>query len=121
MEGFPNNLEPIRQFMLEAISQKCEGLMLKLLDSAEVATEAVKVEDGDDVLTAEEDESEEDELDVKEGEDVKDEEGAVKKKGRRKALLATYEPGEYLTKITSCTQMSNALILLRKTNESRAG
>lgn len=68
--------------------------MLKLLDSAEVSTEAVKDEDGEEELTAEEvDESEEDQLDEEAGEEVKGEE-VVKKKGRRKALLATYEPGK---------------------------
>lgn len=97
MEGFPNNLEPIRQFMLEAIAQKCEGLMLKLLDSAEVPSEAAKEEDDDEELTAEEaDASEDDQLDADGDGEVKGEEGAVKKKGRRKALLATYEPGRLL-------------------------
>lgn len=98
MEGFPTNLEPIRQFMLEAISQKCEGLMLKLLDSSVPSSETAKLEQVDDELTAEEgDGSEEDQLEEA-GEDEATEgvEFAVKKKGRRKALLATYEPGSSL-------------------------
>lgn len=101
MEGFPNNLEPIRQFMLEAISQKCEGLMLKLLDSAEVPAETAKEEDGDEELTAEEGvDSEGDQLDGEDATDAKGDERPVARKGRRKALLATYEPGKcvYLIK-----------------------
>lgn len=94
MEGFPNNLEPIRQFMLEAIAQKCEGLMLKLLDSAEVATAAVKDEEEADLTAEEADETEEDELNAEDADEVKGGDGPVRKKGRRKALLATYEPGK---------------------------
>lgn len=80
--------------MLEAISQKCEGLMLKLLDSAEASTETVKDEDLDEELTAEEaDESDEDQLDAHGADDPKGDTEPLAKKGRRKALLATYEPG----------------------------
>jgi DNA ligase-1 len=95
MEGFPNNLEPIRQFMLEAISQKCEGLMLKLLDSAEITTEIVKAEDDEEDPQEGSEESEEDQLEGEADADteIKTEEGVIIKKTRRKALLATYEPG----------------------------
>lgn len=109
MEGFPNNLEPIRQFMLEAISEKCEGLMLKLLDSIE------PIANVDDIKCEESDqESEQDEQDDPGGEIKGEEQGAVEempdaagaaKKGRRKALLATYEPDkrvESWVSLTSC-------------------
>ena len=108
MEGFPNNLEPIRQFMLEAISQKCEGLMLKLLDSiippAAAIESAVKQEETDEDVESEEaeDEGEADDVEVDDahakataeaidGADTY-EKPKRKKTGRRKALLATYEP-----------------------------
>lgn len=98
MEGFPTNLEPIRQFMLEAISQKCEGLMLKLLDSSIPPSETAKLEEVDDDLTAEEGDGSEEDQSEEAGEDEASggAEVAVKKKGRRKALLATYEPGSSL-------------------------
>lgn len=100
MEGFPNNLEPIRQFMLEAISEKCEGLMLKLLDSAPaIDTEgAVEAIDGSAESEGETESNNEEEKDELEDEDAvadgaeKPIENGLRKKGRRKALLATYEP-----------------------------
>lgn len=93
MEGLPNNLEPIRQFMLEAIAQKCEGLMLKLLDSAVIPKEEINDEEGGDDHTADEEDLEEDaEEAVKVEDDQEEDGGEAKKRGRRKALLATYEP-----------------------------
>lgn len=101
MEGTPSNLEPIRQFMLEAISEKCEGLMLKLLDSAAPDVET-KIEDdltddgenGTEELDGLEEEKpaldDDDQEAGAEGEG--DDEVKPGKKGRRKALLATYEP-----------------------------
>lgn len=102
MEGFPNNLEPIRHFMLEAIAQKCEGLMLKLLDSAEIEPLAIKEEGAVDV-SDEDSNSEADELD-EEGEDNAKDDELPKRKGRRKALLATYEPGTFGPIIHTCAQ-----------------
>lgn len=105
MEGFPTNLEPIRQFMLEAISQKCEGLMLKLLDSAELSSDAAKLEEEEADIEAQiAEESEEDQLDEQGGDDAKDGGEPVAKKGRRKALLATYEPGKSHNLLPSACQ-----------------
>lgn len=98
MEGFPNNLEPVRQFMLEAISQKCEGLMLKLLDSVvpPAGADEVKAEGGEEEELEGQDEVDQeggdDTVEEAENEDEKPEVGETKKGGRRKALLATYEP-----------------------------
>ena len=97
MEGFPNNLEPIRQFMLEAISQKCEGLMLKLLDSVvpPAETDEVKAEGDDNELDGQDEvepEGGDDTVEEMENEDEKPDVTEAKKGGRRKALLATYEP-----------------------------
>lgn len=95
LEGTCGNLDPVRQFMLDAISEKCEGLMLKLLDSAIVPASAgaVKGEIEDEVLDNEEAEEDE-ELTAEEpvGDDVKEEDGEPVKRPRKKALLATYEP-----------------------------
>lgn len=110
MEGFPNNLEPIRQFMLEAIAQKCEGLMLKLLDSAEMTIDIDKEEELDDDNTADEEEQEEDgDAAVKAEDDADADADAAenKKRGRRKALLATYEPDKRVESWVSGTSHSD--------------
>lgn len=140
MEGFPNNLEPIRQFMLQAISEKCEGLMLKLLDSAprgtaeeeNTGTEGVTGRDDDreveiedeDVNEEDVDELADDVVDGPEGQDDATEEdgSSFKKKGRRKALLATYEPGEshLIAGFHSKKGLTYERCLLQ-TRESRAG
>ena len=81
--------------MLEAISEKCEGLMLKLLDSIQIpeTTTEVKNEDDDrDVELEEQDELEEDIAEEPADDEEKPYTTEVAKKGRRKALLATYEP-----------------------------
>lgn len=97
MEGMPGNLEPIRQFMLQAISEKCEGLMLKILDSVELPIGAsdVKVEEEDEEVGADDLEQEntaEEDVGLEEDDMKAEDPGEVKKRGRRKALLATYEP-----------------------------
>ena len=80
--------------MLEAIAQKCEGLMLKLLDSATVVKDEIKEEDEGDEGTADEDEDVTADVDeaVKAEDDQGEDDDNTKKRGRRKALLATYEP-----------------------------
>jgi len=79
--------------MLEAIAQKCEGLMLKLLDSAVIVKDEIKEEEVGDEGTADEDDQVDEVDDAVKPEEDQDEDGeTIKKRGRRKALLATYEP-----------------------------
>lgn len=97
LESNTNDLDCVREFMNEAIKSSCEGIMIKVLDHLEGEDPAVKAEgaEGDlDEDTAEEDFNGE----GKEGdEDAESDElqGGIEKgrSGRKKARLASYEPG----------------------------
>ncbi|GAB00057.1 uncharacterized protein L969DRAFT_54793 [Mixia osmundae IAM 14324] len=81
LEGSTADLEPIAEFMAEAISNRCEGLMIKVLDNEPVDSLAIQTEPAhsDDDGISDSDEESKAHL-------------SPQKPGRKKALLSTYEP-----------------------------
>lgn len=78
--------------MHRAIENKCEGIMIKVLDHEEGvdAAKVIEIEDDDEAEEGEGDEGEGEEKGSEGG--GEEEEGKSKPKGRRKALLSSYEP-----------------------------
>jgi DNA ligase-1 len=93
IEGRADDLEPLKAFMSEAILNKCEGVMVKVLDH-DVEALRVRREEEDaaaeivDVLSETEEAAGNDET-LKDEEEEVPEQRAVKR--RRKPLLSSYE------------------------------
>ncbi|KAL0939720.1 DNA ligase [Colletotrichum truncatum] len=93
LDATSQDADAVLDFFKQATDIKCEGIMVKILDNlTDVPYQ------GDDTAEAEIDIAEEPRTPSKSkrGKSGKDEEAGPKKKGRRKPLLATYEPDKRL-------------------------
>lgn len=87
MEGTVAELDEVKEFMGKAIASKCEGIMVKVLDHEDGVDVRKIVEISDD-----EEDEEVDELEPDKEVEMDGEKKGGGGKGRRKALLASYEP-----------------------------
>ncbi|KAF6828566.1 DNA ligase [Colletotrichum plurivorum] len=94
LDATSQDSEAVLEFFKQAIDIKCEGIMVKILDNlTDVPYQ------GDDTAEPDGEPAEEPRTPSKsktKRKANKDDEGAPKKKGRRKPLLATYEPDKRL-------------------------
>ncbi|EXF76535.1 DNA ligase I [Colletotrichum fioriniae PJ7] len=94
LDATSQDSDTVLEFFKAATDIKCEGIMVKILDNlTDVPYQ------GDGAVDADGEVAEEPRTPSKSksrGKGTKDEEGAAKKKGRRKPLLATYEPDKRL-------------------------
>ncbi|OHF01223.1 DNA ligase I [Colletotrichum orchidophilum] len=94
LDATSQDSDAVLEFFKAATDIKCEGIMVKILDNlADVPYQGEDAADAD-VEVAEEPRTPSKSKSRSKG--SKDEEGAPKKKGRRKPLLATYEPDKRL-------------------------
>lgn len=91
MQSSVSKLQDVREFMLEAVANKCEGIMVKILDNQTSSLPTVMDQDCvDDHLEVSGSEADDDVVEL--GDKTDPDATAGAKRSRKKALLASYEP-----------------------------
>ncbi|EGG09678.1 uncharacterized protein MELLADRAFT_34116 [Melampsora larici-populina 98AG31] len=90
MESTVTKLQEVREFMLEAVANKCEGIMVKILDSQTSPSSMVMDQDVDGNMEVSG--SEEEDRMVGQDDQANLDSTVGAKRSRKKALLASYEP-----------------------------
>ncbi|GJC91544.1 DNA ligase [Colletotrichum higginsianum] len=94
LDATSQDSDAVLEFFKAATDIKCEGIMVKILDNlTDVPYQANEAGEADGDVT---EEPRTPSKSKSKGKSDKDENGGVKKKGRRKPLLATYEPDKRL-------------------------
>lgn len=94
IDATSNDSETVLEFFKSAVENKCEGIMVKILDNL---TTLPYLEDGEEQPAADEERSTLPKSKAKgKGKAKAERDGEKKPRGRRKPLLATYEPDKRL-------------------------